>query len=69
MIKNRVLFEEKVNERIYQFYCDADSPLGELHDVLMKWKGYTVERMQSAQAEEQEIKNKMCEIDNEECTS
>lgn len=61
MIKERILLEEIVNDRKYTLYCEKASPLGELHDVLMKWKGYTVDRMQQAQEEEMSIKQKMCE--------
>lgn len=55
MIKQKVVLEVKVDDRIYEMSCSQDSPLGELHDVLMKMKGYTVDRMIAAQKEEQAI--------------
>lgn len=67
MLKNKVLLEVELNKRCYQLYCESDSPLGELHDALMHMKGYTVERMQSAQLEEQAIKEKMTKIDTDCC--
>lgn len=53
MIKTQTALQVVKNERTYTLYCASDSPLGELHDVLMEMKGYCVERMISAQKEEQ----------------
>lgn len=54
MIKQKTVLEVKRNERVYELECSANSPLGELFDVLMEMKGYCVERMVAAQKEEQE---------------
>ncbi len=53
MIKQKTVLEVKIGERVYELFCGADSPLGELHDALMQMKGYCVERMVAAQKEEQ----------------
>lgn len=42
-------------------YVDADTPLGILHDHLMKLKGYCVDRMVEAQKQEEEIAKKVME--------
>lgn len=65
MIKQKTILEVKSNDRIYELYCPSDSPLGELHDVLMQMKGYCVDRMVAAQKEEQAIADKMKEEQQE----
>lgn len=49
MLKQKSLLEVKKNERLYQFYCDCDSPLGELHDALAEIKQYVVQRIVDAE--------------------
>ena len=53
MLKTNACLEVKLENKVYQLHCDADSPLGCLHDALMQMKGHVVERMSNAQAEEQ----------------
>jgi hypothetical protein len=53
MLKNKTTVELKIGERLYHFLCDADSPLGEIHDVLVQLKSYILQRMQEAQKAEQ----------------
>lgn len=55
MIKPVAVLELVIGERSYQLQCHSNSPLGELHDALMQMKGYVVERMQKAHAEEHQI--------------
>lgn len=38
MIKTQAILEIKRGERIYQFLLPADSPLGEVHDVIHEMK-------------------------------
>jgi hypothetical protein len=47
MIKNITKLEHKIGERTYQFLCDNDSPLGECHDAISKFKSYVVELIKS----------------------
>jgi len=49
----------EMNGKVYRFPVPADTPLGELHDVLMLMKGYTIERMLENQKQEVEISKKM----------
>ncbi|HJZ04558.1 MAG TPA: hypothetical protein VJ327_01695 [Patescibacteria group bacterium] len=63
MIKQRTILEVKIGERLYELHCGADSPLGELHDALMRMKGFTVDRMISAHREEQEQAEKQVNCD------
>lgn len=43
MIKNITRLEHKVGDRIYHFVCENDSPLGEIHDALSKFKSCIIE--------------------------
>ena len=49
-----VLFSE-INERKYELHCSKDTPLGELHDVLLAMKGNIVDRLLAAQKEEKAV--------------
>ena len=59
MIKNKIVLEQKIGERAYEFYCNPDSPLGEVHDVLHMMKDEIIKKMQEATTE---IKNEECKI-------
>lgn len=48
MIRNISKIEIAVGERIYHFLCEVDSPIGEIHDVLMQMKGLVVQKMNEA---------------------
>lgn len=45
MIKNNTILEVKIGERIYQFQCSPDSPLGETYDALQQMKAFIVQKM------------------------
>lgn len=67
MIKQKTVLEWKVGERLYEFQCQPDSPLGEIHDALMQFKGAIVDKMIAAhQAEVAEASNQMDEENQEE---
>lgn len=53
MIKQKSVLEVVIENKKYELLCDSDSPLGSLHDALMQMKGWAVDRMISAQKEEQ----------------
>lgn len=46
MLNNISKLEIKINERVYQFICDMDSPLGEVHDALSGMKAFVIQKMQ-----------------------
>jgi hypothetical protein len=48
MIKNKTSLEIKKGERIYQFICELDSPLGEVFDVMSEIRGYAIDLMNKA---------------------
>ena len=52
MIKNKVAFEVKKDERIYSFYCDPECPLGEIFDVICIMKAEIVSRIQASEEAE-----------------
>ncbi len=51
-LNNKTVLEVTKNERVYILECNADSPLGELHDVLVEMRGYVIQRAQDAQEQE-----------------
>ena len=61
ILKQQFVLQVELNGRCYKFPCPEDAPLGELHDVLMHMKGYTIERMIANQKQEMEISKKMKE--------
>jgi len=61
VFKQITVAEVKVGERVYSLLCDSQSPLGELHDVLMKMKGEVVDRMIAAHKQEEEAAKKQKE--------
>ncbi len=54
MFKAIVKLEHKIGERIYSFTCDNDSPLGEAHDALAKFKSHVVELINRAEQSKSE---------------
>lgn len=49
MLKTITRLEHKVGDRIYHFTCENDSPLGEVHDALSKFKSYVVDVINAAE--------------------
>ena len=45
MLKNKIALEHKIGERIYEFVCTPDSPLGEIHDAVCAFKSFIVDRI------------------------
>lgn len=56
MLKQLAALEVKIGERIYRLLCDHDSPLGEVHDVLMQMKSHVVGKIQENHAAENQPK-------------
>lgn len=52
MIKNQTILEIKKNDRIYQLSLSADSPLGEVFDVLTEMRGFVIDRIREASVTE-----------------
>lgn len=46
MLKTLTKLEHKVGDRIYYFFCENDSPLGECHDALVKFKDFVIQKIQ-----------------------
>ncbi len=65
MIKQKSVIEVIIADKRYELSCDSDSPLGSLHDALMQMKGWCVDRMITAQKEEQEAADSI--MGNERC--
>ena len=63
MDKGKYILEEVRDGRVYQMFCSPEASFGELHDVLLKMKGYCVDKMREAQEEEEAIAEKMNQID------
>ncbi len=59
MIKNFTSLEHAIGERIYQFYCDPSSPLGELHDALTAMRNFVIDKMKEVDKSKEE--QKQCE--------
>lgn len=45
MLGSLTKLEVKIGERIYQFICAVDSPLGEAHDALSSMKSFIVQKI------------------------
>lgn len=56
MIKSFTALEHKVGERVYQFLCAPDSPLGEVHDALLAMRNHVVHRILEQQKAEADQK-------------
>ena len=53
-IAQRSVLKVEKDGKLVELYVDSDLPLGLLFDALMEMKGYCVERMSAAHAEESE---------------
>ena len=51
MFKQITVGEVKIGERVYSFSCDPQSPLGEIHDAILQFHSFVLERMQATQKE------------------
>lgn len=56
MLKNLSKLEIKIGERVYQFLCDIDSPIGEVHDSLSAMKGFVIQKINEAEQSAPEVK-------------
>ena len=56
MIKTVAKLEVKIGDRFYQFFCDADSPLGEVKESLFQFSAQvaSVERSAAEAAAKEE---------------
>jgi hypothetical protein len=61
MINSRTILEHKIGERAYQFFCDPNSPLGELHDALVVMRNFIIQKMQEIDKKEEKSPSKECE--------
>lgn len=56
MIKNKIVFEVKKDDRIYAFYCDPECPLGEIFDAMCAMKSEIVQRINAVNIKPEEKK-------------
>lgn len=47
MIENVIRIQIEKNGRSYSFYCNSDSSLGEVHDVLFQMKEEVIKKINS----------------------
>lgn len=45
MIKNITALEIEIDNKVYKFLCDVDSPIGAVHDALVKMKGFVIDKI------------------------
>ncbi len=64
MIKSKTLLEHKIGERVYEFHCDPNSPLGELHDALTVMRNFIIDKIRDIDSEK-----KAPECSSEPCKS
>ena len=50
---NKLQIKQEIEGKEIEVICDSDTPLGVLHDALMKVKGWAIERMIQNQKEEE----------------
>lgn len=58
MINNKSGLKVKIGERLYEFLCDHDAPVGEVHDAISKMKAFVVDIINSNHKKEEELNNK-----------
>lgn len=56
MIKTVAKLEHKIGDRVYQFICDHDAPLGEVHDALTKFRSHVVGVINSVEKDSEKSK-------------
>ncbi len=54
-LNTKTFLQVTKGERIYSFECNSDSPLGEIHDVLLEMKGYVVQRASDAHEQDKPV--------------
>lgn len=65
MQEQKTVLKVEIAGKVFQLYCDNDSPLGSLHDALMQMKGAIVDRMISNQQKESEMAQEMLKVPDE----
>lgn len=55
-VKNQTLISIKKEDRIYEFKCVNEAPLGEVFDALSLMRNYVVQRIQEAEKASEEPK-------------
>jgi len=67
MLKQKSCLEVKIEDKLVcEIYVNNDCPLGLLHDGLMQAKGWVVNRMVSAQKEEEDVTEEVKKNEEEE---
>ena len=53
MLKQFAALEVKIGDRFYRLLCDADAPLGEVHDAIVQMRAHVVGKINEAHKAEQ----------------
>jgi hypothetical protein len=61
MIKSKTLLEHKIGERIYEFHCDPNSPLGEIYDAISVMRNFIIGKINELEEKKCEEPCKSCE--------
>lgn len=65
MLEQKNVVQIESEDHKMKLICDSDTPLGVLHDFLLKCKGEIVDRMIAAQKQEQEFAEKQMKQNEE----
>lgn len=61
MLKSKVILEHKVNDRVYEFVCSPESPLGEAYDAVCLFREYLIKRINETKEQESSAEGKVDE--------
>ena len=61
MLKNEAVLEIKKNDRVYRFYLDNGSPLGEVYDVLYEMRSFVFQKISEAQNQAKPEEKQACQ--------
>lgn len=62
MLKNKLVLEVRINERLYSLEISPESPLGEIYDALNQIRGFIIEKMVEEQKNSNTQKIEVSEV-------
>lgn len=65
MLKQSVMLEVKLNDRVYQLHLPQDAPLGEVHDALYQLRSFVIEKINAAQKADEDAKKASEQVKSE----
>ncbi len=69
MLKNILRFEYKINEKIYHFMCDNDSPIEHLKEVLFQFQKYVGQIEDQIKTQQAQVQSEQSSVTQEETKS